>query len=83
MLVILMTVITQGMRIPSELRGAVKGSLLVKPGVFQAIGVISFGQSSQCRHEGRQSRLTLASLRLPYVPEEMVDRHFVLANQSL
>ena len=45
MLVILLTVITQGSRIPTDLRGAVKGSLLVQSGVFQAIGVISFGQS--------------------------------------
>lgn len=44
MLVILVAVITQGPRIPSELRGATKGSLLIESGLFQAIGVISFGQ---------------------------------------
>ncbi|KAL8938104.1 MAG: hypothetical protein Q9216_004077 [Gyalolechia sp. 2 TL-2023] len=44
MLVILIAVITQGPRIPSELRGATKGSLVIESGLFQAIGVISFGQ---------------------------------------
>ena len=43
MLVIIITVITQGVRVPADLRGHVKGSLLVNDGVFQAIGVISFG----------------------------------------
>ena len=44
MAVIIITVITQGVRVPSELRGGLKGSLFVKEGVFQAIGVISFGR---------------------------------------
>lgn len=43
MLIILVTVITQGPRLPPEMRGPVKGSLLINDGVFQAIGVISFG----------------------------------------
>ena len=43
MLVIIVTVITQGVRVPPEHRGDLKGSLLVRSGVFQAIGVISFG----------------------------------------
>lgn len=43
MLVILISIVTQGATVPSELRGAVKGSLWTNPGVFQAIGVISFG----------------------------------------
>ncbi|KAL8953539.1 MAG: hypothetical protein Q9222_000597 [Ikaeria aurantiellina] len=46
MLVILVTVISQGFRVPPELRGAVKGSVLIRPGVFQAIGVISFDHNS-------------------------------------
>ena len=44
MVVIIITVITQGVRVHSDLRGGLKGSLLVKEGVFQAIGVISFGR---------------------------------------
>ena len=44
MLVIIITVITQGTRVPKELRGGLKGSLFVRDGVFQAIGVISFGE---------------------------------------
>lgn len=44
MAVIIITVITQGVRVPSEFRGGLKGSLFVKKGVFQAIGVISFGR---------------------------------------
>lgn len=45
MLVIIITVITQGAREAPELKGDVKGSLFVKSGIFQAIGVISFGNS--------------------------------------
>lgn len=43
MLVIIITVITQGPRVPADLRGNLKGSLLIESGVAQAIGVISFG----------------------------------------
>lgn len=43
MLVIIITVITQGVRVPADLKGHVKGSVLVNDGFFQAIGVISFG----------------------------------------
>ena len=46
MLVIIVTVITQGARVPADLKGNLKGSLLIKDGVFQAIGVISFGKSA-------------------------------------
>lgn len=44
MLVIIVTVITQGPRIPADMRGPIKGSILINSGVFQAIGVISFGK---------------------------------------
>ena len=44
MLVIIVTIITQGARVAPEYRGDLKGSLLVRSGVFQAIGVISFGR---------------------------------------
>lgn len=43
MLVILVAVLTQGFRVPSESRGEVKSLLLVNSGFFQAVGVISFG----------------------------------------
>ena len=46
MLIIVITVITQGPRLPAEMRGPIKGSLLINDGVFQAIGVISFGSTS-------------------------------------
>ena len=49
MLVIIVTVITQGVRVPADLKGPVKGSLLVNDGFFQAIGVISFGIDPICR----------------------------------
>jgi len=44
MLVIIVTVITQGARVPSDMRGQLRGSILINNGVFQAIGVISFGE---------------------------------------
>jgi hypothetical protein len=44
MLVIVVTVITQGPRVPADMRGPIKSSLIINDGVFQAIGVISFGQ---------------------------------------
>ena len=47
MLVILVSVVTQGAMAPSHLRGTLKGNLLIRPGVFQAIGVISFGELHQ------------------------------------
>lgn len=46
MLVILVTVVSQGARVPADLKGNLKGSLFIKDGVFQAIGVISFGMFS-------------------------------------
>jgi sodium-coupled neutral amino acid transporter 11 len=45
MLVILVAVITQGMRVDSELKGPVKGYLFINDGFFQAVGVISFGKT--------------------------------------
>lgn len=44
MLVIIVTVITQGARVPPELHGTLRGSLFINAGIFQAIGVISFGK---------------------------------------
>jgi sodium-coupled neutral amino acid transporter 11 len=46
MTVILFTVISQGFMVPKESRGEFSLPLLtINNGVFQAIGVISFGQS--------------------------------------
>ena len=44
MLVIIVTVVTQGARVDPDLKGQVRGSVLVNSGIFQAIGVISFGK---------------------------------------
>jgi sodium-coupled neutral amino acid transporter 11 len=46
MLVIIVTVITQGPLVPNDLRGNLKGELFVNSGFFQAVGVISFGMTS-------------------------------------
>jgi sodium-coupled neutral amino acid transporter 11 len=46
MLVIVVAVITQGFRVPSESRGEVKSLLFINSGFFQAVGVISFGKSA-------------------------------------
>lgn len=44
MLIIIITVITQGARVPAEMRGDLKGLLFINSGFFQAVGVISFGK---------------------------------------
>lgn len=43
MLIIIVTVVTQGAFVDPDLRGNVKGLLFVNDGFFQAVGVISFG----------------------------------------
>lgn len=43
MLIIIVTVVTQGAAVDPDLRGALRGSLFVNDGFFQAVGVISFG----------------------------------------
>ena len=48
MTIIIVTIITQGARVPQGLRGTFEGSMLVKDGIAQAIGVISFGQKALC-----------------------------------
>ena len=40
--VILFTIVTQGARIPEDLRGSLKGSLFFRNGFVQAVGVIAF-----------------------------------------
>ena len=44
MVIIVVTVITQGFRVPPESRGDFQGHIVVNSGFFQAVGVISFGE---------------------------------------
>jgi solute carrier family 38 (sodium-coupled neutral amino acid transporter), member 11 len=60
MIVIILTVVTQGPLQPASLRGQLRGSLLINDGVFQAIGVISF--AFVCHHN---SLLIYGSLKTP------------------
>jgi sodium-coupled neutral amino acid transporter 11 len=60
MLVIVVAVITQGFRVPSESRGEVKSLLFINSGFFQAVGVISF--AFVCHHN---SLLIYGSLKKP------------------
>ncbi|PYH45170.1 putative amino acid transporter [Aspergillus saccharolyticus JOP 1030-1] len=60
MVVIVIAVITQGFRVPSESRGDVKSLLFVNSGFFQAVGVISF--AFVCHHN---SLLIYGSLKKP------------------
>lgn len=46
MLVILITVVTQGTKLPASEKGDISKSLYINSGIFQAIGVISFGRST-------------------------------------
>ncbi|KAK1057179.1 hypothetical protein LTR12_014849 [Friedmanniomyces endolithicus] len=60
MIIIILTVVTQGPIQPPNLRGPLRGSLLINDGVFQAIGVISF--AFVCHHN---SLLIYGSLKTP------------------
>ncbi|KAK5171407.1 uncharacterized protein LTR77_004551 [Saxophila tyrrhenica] len=60
MMVIIFTVVTQGPMQSHDIRGQLKGSLLINSGVFQAIGVISF--AFVCHHN---SLLIYGSLKTP------------------
>ena len=44
MVIIIVTVVTQGPLVDEEYRGSTKGLLFVNDGFFQAVGVISFGE---------------------------------------
>ena len=71
MMVIILTVITQGPLQPPELRGQLRGSLLINDGVFQAIGVISF--AFVCHHN---SLLIYGSLKTPTMDRFARVTHF-------
>ncbi|KAJ5610351.1 hypothetical protein N7510_007070 [Penicillium lagena] len=60
MIVIVVTVITQGFRVPSDSRGEIKSHLIINSGFFQAVGVISF--AFVCHHN---SLLIYGSLKRP------------------
>jgi len=60
MIIIIFTIVTQGPAMPADLRGQIRGSLLINDGVFQAIGVISF--AFVCHHN---SLLIYGSLKTP------------------
>jgi sodium-coupled neutral amino acid transporter 11 len=60
MLIIIVTVVVQGIFVPSELRGKLRGNLIINKGVAEAIGVISF--AFVCHHN---SLLIYGSLRKP------------------
>ncbi|KAJ5339208.1 hypothetical protein N7452_005936 [Penicillium brevicompactum] len=60
MIVIVVTVITQGFRVPPDARGEIKSHLVFNTGFFQAVGVISF--AFVCHHN---SLLIYGSLKRP------------------
>jgi len=49
MVIIIITVVTNGAAVDEAYRGSVKGLLFVNSGFFQAVGVISFGEFKQSR----------------------------------
>ncbi|RMD44838.1 hypothetical protein DV735_g409, partial [Chaetothyriales sp. CBS 134920] len=71
MLVILVTVVTQGPRVDAELKGDIKGSLFINSGFFQAIGVISF--AFVCHHN---SLLIYGSLEKPTIDRFTTVTHY-------
>jgi len=71
MLIILLAVILQGPFVPSDMRGPIKGSLVINDGVFQAIGVISF--AFVCHHN---SLLIYGSLEKPTMDRFAKVTHF-------
>ncbi|KAJ5704882.1 hypothetical protein N7536_000571 [Penicillium majusculum] len=73
MIVIVVTVITQGFRVPPESRGEIKSHLIFNTGFFQAVGVISF--AFVCR----------MSLRIPLISQSLIstDHNSLLIYGSL
>ncbi|KAJ5614341.1 hypothetical protein N7528_007995 [Penicillium herquei] len=71
MIIIVVTVITQGFRVPAESRGEVKSHLLINSGFFQAVGVISF--AFVCHHN---SLLIYGSLKRPTLDRFATVTHY-------
>ena len=66
MFIIIITIVTQGPRMPPDVRGPLKGSIFVNTGILQAIGVISFGKRVFV-HRMTRTMLTCHSFRLSCV----------------
>ncbi|CAN9261745.1 unnamed protein product [Alternaria alternata] len=62
MTIIIVTVVTQAFRVPAESKGQLRGSLIIRSGIFEAIGVIAF--AFVCHHN---SLLIYGSLRKPTI----------------
>ncbi|KAF2742499.1 hypothetical protein M011DRAFT_472212 [Sporormia fimetaria CBS 119925] len=62
MIIIIITVLTQSFRVPSDLRGPLRGHLFIHSEITEAIGVISF--AFVCHHN---SLLIYGSLRKPTI----------------
>jgi len=71
MVVIVITVIVQGFRVSSDLRGDIKGFIFINSGFFQAIGVISF--AFVCHHN---SLLIYGSLKKPTIDRFAIVTHY-------
>ncbi|KAK4944246.1 hypothetical protein LTR10_016359 [Elasticomyces elasticus] len=71
MLVIIVTIVTQGAFVDSDLRGDVRGLLFVNDGFFQAVGVISF--AFVCHHN---SLLIYGSLKTPTLDRFSTVTHY-------
>ncbi|KAJ6002712.1 hypothetical protein N7451_005259 [Penicillium sp. IBT 35674x] len=71
MIIIVVTVITQGFRVPAESRGEIKSHLIVNSGFFQAVGVISF--AFVCHHN---SLLIYGSLKRPTLDRFATVTHY-------
>ncbi|KAB2570037.1 Vacuolar amino acid transporter 2 [Lasiodiplodia theobromae] len=71
MLIIIVAVLTQGPRVPQDMKGQIRGSLIINDGVFQAVGVISF--AFVCHHN---SLLIYGSLKKPTLDRFSKVTHF-------
>jgi solute carrier family 38 (sodium-coupled neutral amino acid transporter), member 11 len=71
MLIIIITVLTQGFWVSPDLRGPIRGSIIINPGIFQAIGVISF--AFVCHHN---SLLIYGSLKKPTLDRFALVTHY-------
>ncbi|KAJ5176306.1 Vacuolar amino acid transporter 2 [Penicillium canariense] len=71
MIVIVVTVITQGFRVPADSRGEIKSHLIFNTGFFQAVGVISF--AFVCHHN---SLLIYGSLKKPTLDRFTTVTHY-------
>lgn len=64
MTIIVLTVLIQGVMVPSELRGKLDANhLFINDGIFQAVGVISFGAHTPCYPLLSHSRTSLGTGR--------------------